>query len=223
MRNDQKTDGLTTGALSPYSSLKDMADDGIVLRIFDLVEKNPHISQNKITMHTGVAGGLVHAFMRRIISKGWIKASQVSPKRWLYFMTPEGFLEKGRLTVKYLGRTFHSYKVTQVVIEECLLTCKNNGWKRLSVVGDNELAAITVLNIRATTGLVLESILAENIISEDWPVGVAVHPFGAVDKMEFDRIFVCDPYFSHWLSKNEIQGVKEKQIDIIGRVLEGSY
>jgi hypothetical protein len=220
MKNNIKEDDIKTEPVSPYSTMKSSADDAVVMHIFNLVEEFPQITQKKITSYTGIAAGLAHSYMRKIVSKGWIKARQVSAKRWLYFMTPDGFAEKSRLTVKYLGNTLRTYKVAQTVVEEHLELCLSNGWGKLVVVGGNELADIAVLNINGTKGLTLAGKLINGEATNTRKAGV--FHYSEIGTLEYDRVLVCDPGFADWAGKNKNLFVIEKQMDILGKVLENS-
>jgi len=220
MKNNIKEDDIKTEPVSPYSTMKSSADDAVVMHIFNLVEEFPQITQKKITSYTGIAAGLAHSYMRKIVSKGWIKARQVSAKRWLYFMTPDGFAEKSRLTVKYLGNTLRTYKVAQTVVEEHLDLCLSNGWEKLVVAGGNELADIAVLNINGTMGLTLAGKLINGEATNTKKSGV--FHYSEIGKLEYDRVLVCDPGFADWAGKNKNLFVIEKQMDILGKVLVNS-
>lgn len=183
---------------SPHVFYKNMADDAIALQILDFVEKDENISQRKIIEKTGLATGLVHSYMRKVINKGLVKAKQVSAKRWLYYLTPEGFLEKSRLTIKYLSITLSNYRETNGMVRKKLQECKDNGWVKLIVAGDNELAEITAINIKAFDGLNLAGVVADKV-NEDIMSGFDISPFDSIDKMDFDKILICDVSIIKWL------------------------
>ncbi len=193
------------------------------MHIFSLVEKFPHISEKKITSFTGIAAGLTHLFMSKVTAKGWIKARQVGARRWLYFITPEGFAEKSRLTAKYLGNTLRTYKVAQKVVEEHIELCKRNGWEKLVVAGGNELADIAALNITSTAGLTLVGKLINDAEAAAQAKKANTFPYGEIEMLKFDRILVCEPGFAEWAAKNNNQSVIGKQVDILGKVLENSF
>lgn len=185
---------------SPYVRYKNMADDDIAILILGMIEKSPEISQRKITLQTGLAAGLVHSFMRRVISKGWVRAKQVSARRWLYFVTPEGFMEKSRLTIDYVSRTLSNYRSAQNLIQGQLSHCLENDFKKLVVAGENEIAEIAALNIKANKDLTLVGILT-NGAGGDFVDQSDVLPFAAVSELDYDRILVCDISFLKWLRK----------------------
>lgn len=187
--------------ISPYAQYKNMADDSITLQIFDIVEKNSEVSQGKIMAQTGLAAGLVHSFMSRILEKGWVRAKRVNAKRWLYFMTPEGFVEKSRLIMGYLSRTLQSYKAAQALVSQQLELCRKNGCYRLVVAGDNEVADIAVLRIKATEGFILEGILS-GITPDGNKDDQGIYGYDEVRNLQFDRLWACDMEFINWYRLN---------------------
>lgn len=195
---------------SPHVHYKNMADDAIALQILDIVEKNEDVSQRKIIKQTGLAAGLVHSYMSKIINKGWVKANQVSAKRWLYYLTPEGFMEKSRLTIKYLSITLGNYREANNHVQANLQECVDNGWRKLIIVGDDDLAEISAINIKATSELELAGVLSGsadgNIIA-----GVETLPYEAIGAIEFDRILLCDADFVLWLNSHG----KEDQMPLL--------
>jgi len=190
------------GQKSPHAHYKGLADDAVALQIFDIIERNPKISQKKITMHTGLAAGLVHSFMRKVISKGWVKANKVSAKRWLYFLTPEGFFQKSRLSMKYFSRAMSTYRMMQKLVREHLELCIANDWLKLVVAGDNELAEICVLNIKASNNFDLVAVVSDNGNGKTI-VGGKILEYDSIENLDYDRLLICDAGFSHWHQRLE--------------------
>lgn len=183
---------------SPYTRYKDMADEVAALQILDIIGQGKEVSQRKITRQTGLATGLVSAYMRRVIAKGWVKARQVSARRWLYYLTPEGFVEKSRLTLKYLSVTFDHYRRIQELINDHLAPCIEEGGGRLVVAGANELGEIAALNILACVGLELAGVVGETGADGRSVAGRSVVPYPALDGIEHDWLMVCDVSFIRW-------------------------
>ena len=182
---------------SPHAAYKDLADDVVALKILEIIEKNPDITQRKIKSQTGLAAGLVPSFMKRVINKGWVRAKKVSPKRWLYYLTPEGFIARSRLTANYLSRTFSEYRKAQGLVHGYLARCLDNGWTKLIVAGTNELAEVTALNVESIDEFDLVAIVGES--GEITEInGRAVDPFELVLEIEHDRVLVCDVGFLKW-------------------------
>ena len=80
------------------------------LNLFNTVENSPDINQRKLARELDISLGLTNTYFQRVLKKGWIRAKQVKPRRWLYFLTPQGALEKSRLSLSYLNRTLESFR-----------------------------------------------------------------------------------------------------------------
>ena len=80
------------------------------LDLFEAVESRPDINQRQLAEELGISLGLANAFLKTILNKGWIRARKVKARRWLSFLTPQGSLEKSRLTLNYLQRTLKSFR-----------------------------------------------------------------------------------------------------------------
>ncbi len=187
---------------SIHSHFKNVADEEVTLKIFDIIEETgPEISQRKIVMKTGLAAGLVHSFMRRVMKKGWIRAKQVNAKRWLYFVTPEGFLEKGRLSMKYLNRTLNAYRTIQGHVTHTLELCRKKEWQKLAIAGDNELAEIAMINMKSDPYFTLVGVFGSGGQSENNQV-IETLPFEELSAIEFDKILVCNTGFLEWNMQN---------------------
>src|SRR3978361_387355 len=84
-------------------------DERIVLNLLNSVDEGAS-SQRRIAEELGIALGLVNAYLKRSIKKGLVKVSQAPARRYAYYLTPQGFSEKSRLTVKYLSSSFSLFR-----------------------------------------------------------------------------------------------------------------
>ena len=80
----------------------DSFNDHILRQILCSVENNAQLSQRQLSKELGIALGSVNWYLKRCINKGFIKISQVPFKRYMYYLTPQGMDEKGRLIAQYL-------------------------------------------------------------------------------------------------------------------------
>jgi DNA-binding MarR family transcriptional regulator len=188
-------------APSLHSQFKTLADSAAELRVLELIEQSPNVSQRKITHQAGIAAGLVHVMMRKIIAKGWVKANQVSARRWFYYLTPEGFYEKSRLTLEFLSATIGNYQKTQAMVEAHLEKLSREGARRLVVAGHNDLAHIAALNILANDALELVAVVSSHP-GQNRVMGKETLPFSAVRTLIHDRALVCDTAFLDWFEEN---------------------
>ena len=87
-----------------------VGDAEITLGILNAVHENERITQRSIAEDLGIALGLANAYLKRCARKGLIKVRQAPANRYAYYLTPQGFAEKSRLTGEYLSDSFHFFR-----------------------------------------------------------------------------------------------------------------
>ena len=112
------------------------------LTLFNTVENSPEINQRQLAQELDVSLGLTNTYFQRVLKKGWVRAKQVKPRRWLYFLTPQGALEKSRLSLSYMHRTLQSFRELKSKGDEHLRILSNNGVSGIHLCGDNDLAEV---------------------------------------------------------------------------------
>jgi DNA-binding MarR family transcriptional regulator len=126
----------------------DSGDDGIVLAVLDVVERDPTVTQRSVASELGIALGLANAYLRRCIRKGLIKVGQVPRRRYAYYLTPQGFAEKSRLTATYLADSFSLFRMARSQCGDVFAAAAARGQKRLVLLGHGDLAEIAHLVAR---------------------------------------------------------------------------
>jgi hypothetical protein len=132
-------------AVGTDPGLHEEAQDRIVRGVLDVVERDPTITQRSVARELGIALGLANAYLRRCVRKGLIKVGQVPSRRYAYYLTPQGFAEKSRLTASYLANSFVLFRVVRTQCGQVFATAVARGQRRLALVGDGELAEIARL------------------------------------------------------------------------------
>ncbi len=74
----------------------------------------------------------MNQYLKRCVTKGWVRASQISPRRITYFLTPEGFKEKSRMVKDYLARSMTFFRDARAQCEEVFAHCKAQGWSKIA-------------------------------------------------------------------------------------------
>ena len=119
-------------------------DDRIVLSLLNSVDDGAQ-SQRRIAEDLGIALGLVNAYLRRCIKKGFVKVRQAPARRYAYYLTPRGFTEKSRLTVEYLSQSFGFFRRAKADCAGVFELAKATGFSRLVLAGKSDLAEIAIL------------------------------------------------------------------------------
>jgi hypothetical protein len=119
-------------------------DDRIVLGLLNSVDEGA-TSQRRIAADLGIALGLVNAYLRRCIKKGLVKVSEAPARRYAYYLTPQGFSEKSRLTVEYLSSSFSFFRQAKADCAVVFAKAASSGMKKIVLVGHSDLADIAIL------------------------------------------------------------------------------
>jgi DNA-binding MarR family transcriptional regulator len=125
---------------------RETGDPEIVLGLLTSIERNSAITQRKLAGDLGIALGLANSYLRRCVRKGLIKIGQVPLNRYAYYLTPQGFAEKSRLTAEYLTVSFNFFRRARTDCAELLQECAARGWRRVALYGAGDLAEIAVLS-----------------------------------------------------------------------------
>ena len=84
------------------------------------------------------------------MKKGLIKVSQVPPNRYAYYLTPQGFAEKSRLTAEYLSRQLQLLPPRAQPVRGAVRRLRQLGRRRVALAGVSELAEIATLSRGST-------------------------------------------------------------------------
>ncbi len=124
---------------------RDRSSEEITLGLLAAVESDSNISQRKLSSELGVALGLANSYLKRCVRKGLVKVQQVPRRRYAYYLTPQGFSEKARLTGEYLTSSLQFYRRARTQIDELMANCSEQGWRRIALIGKSELTEIATL------------------------------------------------------------------------------
>jgi EPS-associated MarR family transcriptional regulator len=93
----------------------------IQLQLLQLLAQDPHMSQRDLSRNMGVALGRVNYCLSGLKEKGFIELENfkgaANQLRYAYILTPSGFEEKLRLTVRFLKRRLKEYEEIKTQIQ----------------------------------------------------------------------------------------------------------
>src|SRR5579863_2600085 len=120
-------------------------NERIVLGLLSSVETDGARSQRHIAAELGIALGLVNAYLKRCVKKGLVKVQDAPARRYAYYLTPQGFAEKSRLTVQYLSDSFSFFRKAKDDCTHLFKEAAARGFERLVLTGKSDLAEIAIL------------------------------------------------------------------------------
>lgn len=162
----------------------------IVLGLLSSVETDGARSQRRIAAELGIALGLVNAYLKRCVKKGLVKVGDAPARRYAYYLTPQGFAEKSRLTVQYLSDSFSFFRLAKADCAHVLERAKENGFRRLVLAGKSDLAEITIL-CAVEAGVEIVAVVDPHCDVTHF-VGVEICKSYAEVQQGFDAIIVTD-------------------------------
>jgi DNA-binding MarR family transcriptional regulator len=132
------TRGATTAAESA-------AGNDLTLGLLRAIEDDPRQSQRSLAARLGIAVGLTNAVLKRAAAKGLVKVGTAPARRYAYYLTPQGFAEKSRLTLQYLEHSLTVIRDAREAFAAEFMTCRCQGWTRVAILGGGEMADIALL------------------------------------------------------------------------------
>ena len=112
------------------------------LILLEQIESDPDVTQATLADQLGVAVGTVNRHIKRLVSKGYVKAKRAQRKKLRYIITPEGIAFRARLTVNYIENSMHLYRRTRLRVNELLIEVRAMGFEEVSIQGDGDIAEI---------------------------------------------------------------------------------
>ena len=131
----------------------------ITLGVLSAIEEDGRATQRAISQELGIALGLTNAYLKRCVKKGFVKVRQIPANRYAYYLTPQGFAEKSRLTADYLSMSFNFFRSSRDQITALFDTCEENNWTRVALAGWGDLAEIATLCRREDSEIELVGVI----------------------------------------------------------------
>lgn len=116
-----------------------------MLGLMESLEQDSVRSQRSIALQFGVAVGLVNAYLKSCIKKGYVKVRRLPSRRYAYLLTPSGLAEKARLSLLHLSNELERFRRARGEYTEVFSQARQQGWQRVVLLGACELAEICAL------------------------------------------------------------------------------
>lgn len=114
------------------------------LKILSKIEESENLSQRMISKDLNVALGLANSLIKKFVKKGFLKLKEAPMKRYLYYLTPKGLLEKTKLTREFLETSLFFFKKSKEEYENEFKKIKNKN-KIIVLCGISDFTDIAIL------------------------------------------------------------------------------
>lgn len=161
-----------------------------MLGLLDAVEQDRAQSQRLLASELGIALGLVNAYLKRCIKKGLVKVRSAPARRYAYYLTPQGFAEKSRLTVDYLSYSFGFFRQAKTDCLELFKAASERGINNVLLVGQTDLAEIAAL-CAMEHGIKIAGVVQKNAAKSEF-IGLPVFENYEAVSSPFDAVLITD-------------------------------
>ncbi|HEX4411566.1 MAG TPA: winged helix-turn-helix transcriptional regulator [Xanthobacteraceae bacterium] len=165
-------------------------DARILLDLLSSVERDGGQSQRRLASELGIALGLVNAYLRRCVKKGLVKVNAAPARRYIYYLTPQGFAEKSRLTVEYLSVSFGFFRRAKAECGVVFGMAAERGYTCVALAGVCDLAEIAMI-CAFDTGVKVGAVVDDKSKLSHF-IGVPVVPSFEVVAESCDAILITD-------------------------------
>ncbi len=123
----------------------DPSQEARELILLDKIAEDPDINQVTLAEMLDVAVGTVNWHIKRLVSKGYVKAKRAQRKKLRYIITPAGISLRAKLTIQYIENQMRLYRETRQNVKELLAEARAVGFHQIKVIGDSEIADVCQL------------------------------------------------------------------------------
>ncbi len=120
------------------------------LKLFNKLAGNGNKTQRTISKELNVALGVANTMIKKFAKKGLLKLNEAPMKRYFYYVTPKGFVEKARLISEFVHSSLDFYRKAKIEFEKIFLEINKNKYKTIVLTGTGELTEIAILSANLT-------------------------------------------------------------------------
>jgi DNA-binding MarR family transcriptional regulator len=166
-------------------------DHRVVRDLLESIGRDGAQTQRRLAQELGIALGLVNAYLKRCIGKGFIKVRQAPARRYAYYLTPTGFAEKSRLTMNYLSYSMGFFRLARKDCGELFGEARRRRFARLALVGKSDLAEICII-CGLESGIEVAAVVDPSADTTHFLAIPVVSSFDAIDDALIDAVVITD-------------------------------
>ncbi|WP_319525439.1 winged helix-turn-helix transcriptional regulator [uncultured Desulfosarcina sp.] len=158
------------------------------LQLLEAIAEERPTSQRELSDVLQVSLGMVNAFIKRLVKKGYCKVTTIPKNRVQYILTPAGAMEKTRLTYKYISSSYQYFKTARKRLHDLYDTLQDRGATRIVFYGAGEFAHIAYLSMTGTR-LELIDVVDPNLEGQKF-AHLHIQPFTRIQTVDYDILLI---------------------------------
>ncbi len=168
------------------------SDDIRTLKILEGLEDPNAPSQRDLAKNLNLSIGLVNAFVKRMVAKGYFKLSTIPRNRVKYILTPKGLAEKTRLTYEFVQYSIGFYRRARERFSALFASLAAAKVERVVLYGAVELTEIASVSLAETPSMKLSAVVDPERTGKRF-LGHTVMGIEALHRFAWDRLVITDP------------------------------
>jgi DNA-binding MarR family transcriptional regulator len=188
------------------------------LKILEHVEEKPDLPRRVAASKLGVSVKLAHKLLTGLVERGLLHVKKENPRRWLYFLTPQGVAEKARLTREFIEFSLEFYREARRRSAQVCRDLSEAGLRQIAFLGLGELAEIAYLGVQEW-GLELVDVFDREQVGKEF-FGCTVRPLAEVSDSPAESVIVTAFHPTHPMTPHFLPGQMEadpRMVWIFGR------
>ncbi len=111
-------------------------------KLLEAISEDETVTQAGLANGLGIAVGSVNWYIKRLISRGYLKATRMDRTRLRYNLTAEGMSAFTRNATQYMKDSLHVYRDLRRAAQDVVIDMQAKSIKRIYLDGDDEIADI---------------------------------------------------------------------------------
>lgn len=116
--------------------------------LINIIGKRLGSNQRDLSQQLNLSLGQTNILIRRLVSKGLIRISQLNKRKVQYLLTPKGISEKMRQSVKYTLNTINALGLIKSRVSVILNDLYQAGHRRFYLYGEHDLRILVEIVFR---------------------------------------------------------------------------
>ena len=110
--------------------------------VLDAISQDSTITQSSLASHLGIAVGSVNWYIKRLVSRGYVKVTHLDRTRLQYDLTPEGMTVFTERAMQYARDSLKIYKSFRQMAKNIVMELQKIEISQVYLEGDDEMMDI---------------------------------------------------------------------------------
>jgi len=163
-------------------------DDYRSFLLLDEISRNNKVTQRDLSRRLGVALGLINSYIKNLTSKGYVTIATIPRNRYKYYLTPNGFIEKTRLTYHHLQNFTNLYRSARQDFQRLFQNLQKENIKKVVFCGADEVTEIAYITLQEFE-IELAGVVDTGAKEQSF-LGRSIRPLEHLKHLDYDRVVV---------------------------------